>query len=55
MPYLKKIVACIPKHTKWTVYFYNPNEKGALEKALKLCGVNVKDIELLQSDTYWDC
>lgn len=55
MPYLEKIVACIPKHTKWTVYFYNPNEKGALEKALKLCGVNTKDIELLQSDTYWDC
>lgn len=55
MPYLEKIVACVPKHTKWTVYFYNTNEKGAFEKALKLCGVNTKDIELLHSEAYWDC
>lgn len=55
IPYLKKIKNSVNCKTKWTVYWYDENAYGSLNKAFTNEGITDRNIiEYLKSELFWD-
>lgn len=55
IPYLKEIVKCVNKDTKWTVYWYDADAYDSLTNAFKNLGIiDNKVIEYIHSEEFWD-
>jgi hypothetical protein len=54
IPYLLKIKESIRKNAKWTIYWYDDKAYTTLKHAFEEVKVDVKYLEFLQTNKYWD-
>ncbi len=55
VPYLEKILCEINLRTKWTVYYYTPEDKKRLEDVFGILGIARKyKVYFFHSDSFWD-
>lgn len=55
IPYLKKIMAEVPKSAKWIIYYYGEDSCRQLKDVFDTTGISHEfEVRFLPSDTFWD-